>query len=80
MANKRTITCVTNAGNPKRKQPYDKVDYGTWCDLVLNFKSATKRCYHSNETALLLNYQRRIFIFQYFQYFQYFFFHYFLFS
>lgn len=66
MANKRTFTCVTNAGNPERKQPYNKVDYGICGDLVLNFKSATKRCYHSNATAILLNYQMRLFIFQYF--------------
>lgn len=66
MANKRTFTCVTNAGNPERKQPSNKVDYGTCGDLVLYSESATKRCYHSIETAILLNYQMRLFIFQYF--------------
>lgn len=66
MANKRTFTCGTKAGNPERKQPYNKGDYGICGDLVLNFKSATERCYHSNETAILLNYQMRLFIFQYF--------------
>lgn len=42
MANKRTFTCVTNEGNPERKQPYNKVDYGIGGDLVLNFKSTGK--------------------------------------
>ena len=63
MANKRTFTCVTNEGNPERKQPYNKVDYGICGDLVLNFKSTGKTLI---VTIQLLNYQMRLFIFQYF--------------